>query len=210
MKISNRVDRLSGTTAAVLTLIMQFSTLVINLIATSAMGGTGAMITIVMNAVTLVVLCIALFRRKKDTVSAVLFLVAALPGAVGLVSHVINLVTGASNSGQVAAWIVSNLVSIAFYVLVALECFSPGMLSGSSARKLLVILPIVRIFLSAFATYGPQLANAVEWGNITAILGQFLAIYIYFGMDSWAIFIGMAYAKPICEAQPDCVVPPAQ
>ena len=51
MNITNRVDRLSGTTAAVLTLIMQFSTLVINLIATSAMGGTGAVLSIGMNVV---------------------------------------------------------------------------------------------------------------------------------------------------------------
>ena len=203
MRISNRTDPVTTTTATVLTLVLRILSLIITFV--SVISGAGASFipsllkSNLMNIAVLVFLTLALVRKRKDPLAAVFFLLSALPAAAALITHIQNLANPYSSKVLVIAWILCILVDISFYVLLAVECFGPGKISGTGSRSLLILLPIASILLSAGASYGLSIADAVSWGDFAMIFTILISVTVNVVMQCWMIFVGIAFSIPVYD-----------
>lgn len=225
MKISNRIHKGMAVTAAIIMLVVLtfgiFSN-VITMVTTSKMSGiasgTATVVNLVINAIVEILVIIALFRGKKDITAAIFFLVITLAMVItGVISGITNIIAllgiallrmntndpvlKCMITGSLIA-LVANLAAVGFRVLLALECFKPGKISGCGAKALLIILPIVNILLVVASSIAQQSYLMEDFGfarflmiaGLPAVLTAVFSIY-------W-ILVGAAFAKPVYEKAP--------
>lgn len=222
MKISNRVHKGTAITAAIIMLVVLvfgiFSnviTMVMNQNLHDIAPATTMVVNLVINSIVEILVIIALFRGKKDITAAIFFLVITLAmvitGVIGRITNIIALfrIGDIGNDSMVKCMItgglialVANLAAVGFRVLLALECFKPGKISGCGAKTLLIILPIVNILLVAVSSIAQQSYMMEIYGTaryfavvgLPAVLAAVFSIY-------W-ILVGAAFAKPVYEQLP--------
>ena len=203
MRISNRTDPVATTTATVLTLVLRILSLIVTFVSVISNAGASLLPSLLssnlLTIAILVFLVIALVRKRKDPLAAVFFLLSALPAATAIIRHIQNLANPYSYKIQVIIWILCNLATIAFYVLLAVECFAPGKISGTGSRSLLILLPIVSILLSAAGNYALSIADALSWGDFPMIFSMLTAATFSIVMQCWMIFVGIAFSIPVYE-----------
>lgn len=225
MKLSNKIHRVTSILTAVIMLVILVISAIRN-VATlfgnpSAASNPTYVITtvvdLVINTLTNILIVVALFRGKKDTVSGVLFILTALVLAwTGVISGIISLfsyismgVAGVLPDNYIACAVVASiigviaaLIRVVFRVAIALECFTPGKLSGNKKKSILIILPIVNLILAAIATVVWQFYMVSEYD-----IGTFLAVALLPAVlgavsSAWTVLLGLSMSIPVWEVDP--------
>ena len=222
MKISNRVHKGTAITAAIIMLVTLVSGIFTNVI-TMVMNqnlhdiapATTMIVNLVINSIVEILVIVALFRGKKDIMAAIFFLVITLAmvitGVIGRITNIITLlrIGDIGNDSMVKRMItggmialVANLAAVGFRVLLALECFKPGKISGCGAKALLIILPLVNILLVAASSIAQQgyMMERYGFAEFFLIAGLPAVLAAVFSIG-W-ILAGAAFAKPVYEQLP--------
>ena len=189
----------------------------------SAASNPTYVITTVVNLVpstlTNILIVVALFRGKKDTVSGVLFILTALVLAwTGVISRIRTLfsilsidVAGVSLADNyIACTVVASiiigaiaaLIGVVFHVAIALECFTPGKLSGNKKKSILIILPIVNLILSAITTVLRQFYMVSEYDIGTFLAAALLPAVLGAVFSVWTVLLGLSMSIPVWEVDP--------
>jgi hypothetical protein len=168
-------------------------------------------VNLIINTISSVLLIVALFRGKKDSLAGIFFIVTALPivfsSLVGNITSVFAyLAMRGYNEGMVTCALAAtaiiffaNLFSIAFRVLLAIECFKPGKISGSKTKNLLLILPIVNILLTVVSTMVRQLYLASDYGFGSYLSIALLPAVLTAVMSIGTVILGLAFSIPVYE-----------
>lgn len=226
MKLSNKIHRVTSILTAVIMLVLLAISVITNVV--TLLGNPGAtsnptyvittVVNLAVNALANILIVVALFRGKKDTVSGVLFILTALvlawtgviSGIVSLFSNISMALAGVSlpnyyiASAVVATIIavIAALIGIAFRVAIALECFTPGKLSGNKKKSILIILPIVNLVLSAIATVVRQLYVVSDYGIGTVLAVTLLPAVFGAVFSAWTVLLGLSISIPVWEVDP--------
>lgn len=222
MRISNKIH--SGTAVAaavimVITAIMTVGTNVLTLIANSRYYQSSQMISslvrLVVTTITCILMAVVLFRRKKDTVGGVIFAITAVPiiitGVFGKITGIFSYLqmAGFMESGMLICFIaaslinlIGNVASAAFRILVAMECFKPGNISGGKMKSFLIILPIVSIVLMMFATMVQNLYMVGDYGFGEYLLTMLPGTVLSALFSVVYVVIGLAFSTPVYEQNP--------
>lgn len=226
MKLSNKIHPVTSILTAVIMLVVLVISAITNV--ASLLGNPGAdsnpsyVITTVVNLVvytlTSILIVVALFRGKKDTVSGVLFILTALVLAwTGVISGIISLFSNISMGvagvslpdNYLACAVVASiigvivaLIGVVFRVAIALECFTPGKLSGNKKKSILIILPIVNLILSAIATVVRQIYMVSEYDIGTFLAVALLPAVLGAVFSAWTVLLGLSISIPVWEVDP--------
>ena len=219
MIVTKKVHRGASVIAAIVMLLMALISVAssaISMITGSASASAvvfNLIIPLIFNTLTI----IALFRGKKDTVAAVFFLIMAaytlfrnVFGNIGSIISNLFLTAGSSTFDMMAPYsifsgliyLVSNLALLAFYVLLALECLKPGMVSGGKLKAMLLVLPICNIALSALAFTVMQLGYIQLGYSVVAIITSAVATVV-FGIGT--VLLGLAFSIPVYEKKQEII-----
>ena len=219
MIISNKLHRGTSIAAAVvllLTLIFSTGVNAITVIQSLIRSGspTGSYLSsLAFTAILTLLPIIALFRGKKDVVAAVFFLITAaiilfrsvLGNITSIISY-IKILFDSYLSTEVAIfgilsgliYLVANLINMAFRGLLALECLTPGKISGSKMKALLLVLPIANIALVALGSIARQLFM-IEYGFGDFFLSVLVPAVLSAVLSVGIILLGLAFSIPVCE-----------
>lgn len=219
MKISGKIHRGASIAAAVIMLILLLVGTGTNIISTVSLSKYYETIQLLKTVLRLVVSTIAslmmivvLFRGKKDTVAGVLLILTVVPILVtGVIAGASRVVTylGMMRSmakGMVICMIsasviqiVANLVGVGFRILLAAECFKPGMIAGRKSKSIFVILPIINILMIAVSNMVQQLYMIADYGFVqylgAAVLPAAMTTFLSIGM----VIMGIAFSIPVYE-----------
>ena len=226
MKLSNKIHRVTSILTAVIMLVILAISTITNVATlfgnpSAASNPTRVMTTVVnlvINTITSILIVVALFRGKKDTVSGVLFILTALVLAwTGVIRGIRSLFTNISMgvagvslpdhfiACAVAASIISviaALIGVVFRGAIALECFTPGKLSGNKKKSILIILPIVNLILTAIATLVRQFYMVLEFGIGTFLAAALLPAVLGVVFSAWTVLLGLSMSIPVWEVDP--------
>lgn len=215
MRIANKTHRTASIAAAVIMLIVLLLGTASNVFTLISFPSTAqnlmTVVNLVIRTLTNILLIVALFRGKKDILAGIFMIVAALPVITGIISGVFSIISSFAvyNSMMrgiagcmIAAnmiRILANLLNVVFYVLLAVECFAPGQISGSKLRASFLILPCMNILLIAVATMVQQLYVLVDYD-----FGYYLSVALVPAVISavlsvGTIIMGIAFSIPVYE-----------
>lgn len=216
MKITNKLHRGAAIAAGVLLLIaMAISiisavTTLVNLLKYSSEGSyiVTSMLNSAMAIVILLLTAVMMLRCKKDTAAGVVFILIALYTLIrsvgGSVSSIFTFLKMGVGDGAFTGYLVlnllANLVNFLFYILVALECFKPGCLSGSGAKIILILAPILKLLLSIVAYLCNLLASSQTLSDTLIVFMTVSISMILTGLGP--IVAGIAFSIPVKEAVP--------
>lgn len=226
MKITNKLHRGTAITAGVIFLIaLIFS--VISAVSTlitfiSHDMDTATILTTaastLLNAVSVLLMAVVMLRGKKDTAAGVVFILLTL---YVLLANVFNVVTqflaysavSSLFNGYIAAYLLlsllAGLANVALRVLICVECFKPGKLSGSGAKVILVVTPVLALVLSVLA-YLPYAINYTTGQDISQLIIMFLSLALGTVIGGIApIIMGISFSIPVKEAAPAWSAPEA-
>jgi hypothetical protein len=219
MRITNKLNRPTSIVAAIfllLVLLLSTMAIVITQIRAGAQGNVSAVAESVfwngLNFIVTLLVIIALFRGKKDIFSAVVFILAALQPTA-------QLLVGFSRAENMEYWselaklsqycnYFAHLTNLAFRILVVVECFKPGALSGGMRRLLLIFLPIIWLLVSNFAVGLQNLSYAFS-DPTEAALAIFPVVFISVLLSMPWVVVGIAFSIPVREpVRPPVPQPP--
>ena len=157
MRISNKIHRSTSILAGIFTLLSLLVYLLATLInVISGIFLPASIPSMLREMLVMVLLIIVMFRGKKDPaagVMALIMLVAAT--AYDVITYGMQLIRSELFLAYFnSLWLVSRVLALVsavvyagFYLLLVLECFNPGKISGSGMKVLLAILPVVGVLL---------------------------------------------------------------
>lgn len=222
MTISNKIHRGTATAAgvflvivAILGVISQVFSLISNSIHYDSSYIITTIVNLVINTASNILLAVMLFRGKKDSAAGVVFILTALPIAVrGILGGSSVLFTYLAMQGSMnedvftsmivanAIRLVSNILSVLFRILLAMECFKPGNICGGKMKFLLVVLPILVILTSAASIMAQSLYVLTSYD-----IGQYLVVTLPVAVitavtNLGLVLMGLALATPVYESAP--------
>ena len=220
MMLTRKIPRtLSLITAILWLLIFLIGTItsVSNWISAIHNGATIAAVSIVsyfIGSLATVFSIVVLFRGKKDKLAGVLLILGAVIscGFASLVScftGILSTIRFIGTMGDAAGALIGNyvfnllssLVTGAFYVLLAIECFKPGAFSASKAKSLFIVAPIVITVLSLCGSVSMQMMNVGAGANLMiGVIVSTLVSELFAAAPM--LLMGIAFAKPVYEQDP--------
>lgn len=209
MKISNKMSRGVGIAAGVIMLLLMVFSSITSVI--SLFTGylpteyiVTSIVTLILNDIILTLMAIMLIRGKKDVLAGVMFILAAVYMLISSFRGVIvSLDSGYIPDSVVASIIiasVADLAGVAFRILIAVECFKPGAVSGSGAKILMILLPILTAVIAAVST----IVNALGFGYDTALIVTNIIVAVVSSVVSLIpqFLMALAVSIPVREAVP--------
>ena len=223
MPITNRIHRDSAVAAGIFMLLLTVLSIGLDIYSASLFhNSTTSTLTIIGVVITAIIngmLAFVLFRGKKDPLAGALALVSMLtlmaPTLVrwlmlGQTPLVLEYFVSDFASEGLGYYVAADLIGLAaglfgafFRILLAVECFKPGCVSGKKARSLLVFLPVVSIFLAAVATMVENLYPVRGSGFGVYVTSVFLPALILVIVDLAYVLMGLAFSIPVYEQNPD-------
>ena len=157
MRISNKIHRSTSILAGIFTLLSLLIYLLATLVnAISGMFLPTSILPTLREILVMVLLIIVMFRGKKDPAAGVMALIMLLAAtAYDVITYGMQLLRSEYFLEYFnSLWLVSRVLALVsavvyavFYLLIALECFNPGKISGTGMKALLVVLPVVGVLL---------------------------------------------------------------
>ena len=206
MKITNKIHRVTSIIAAVLLILSVVSSLlgtVRNLenYISNAASMLALVFSLVGNAFS-VMFAVILLRGKKDMVSGILVVLSALYAFLGVFSFGASLLANAAYGGNTAYFACSFLVQLltaAFRICIAIECFAYGTFSKNASRVILIILPILNVVLNIVSNYSLA-AGYLQDGDFSAVLITFLSFAFSAILGNVpAVLMGISFSIPVKE-----------
>lgn len=214
MRISNKIHRGASMVAAIVMLILLLISTVFSMISLLSLrlyapeAFISNLVNLLLGLVCTIFLIIPLFLGKKDVLAAIFVLVPVLHTAVTLIRNLISFfslfrATLSSQTACIAAsqmiYFVSNVALAAFYLLIVMECFKPGKISGSRAKSFLVVLPIVQILLVFFGNIVQSLYQISDFNFMGSLVSVVLSAFIAAIFSAPRVIMGIAYSIPVKE-----------
>ena len=213
MKVSRKLHKGAAVAAAILALVFfllgvitSMRVMIMNFRTGNPQLIMSTLLPQIVNLIVVIITAVALLRGRKDVLGGILFLVCALVELIrnfrtartifSMVRMSMDPVLGRILGNSVVN-VIATLVLIVFYLLIALECFKPGAISGGGAKVMLFILPVVAALLIMIGTLILQ-GEVMQIGGPAMLmtLSTMLAMVVKLIP---LLLTGVAFAIPVYE-----------
>lgn len=214
--ISNKMHRATSIVAAILLLVSIVFSLVnlvnsvTNALADDMLGVMlPSMIVTVLTMIANAAILVVLLRGKKDVLAGIMFILSALVLLItGVAMQMITLVSmtavysynpdiGQSMLTGSAIRIVTALIGIVFRIMIAVECFKPGKISGGKSKAILIILPIVITVLYMATSVVQQFYMLGDFGSVVFLTSVVLPAVLGMFDNLWLVLTGICVSIPV-------------
>ena len=222
MPISNKFHRISSLVGGFITIGTVVFSVFLNVFLqiVSKINGTVSSpitVTFIITQLSLIVVAVALLLGKKNVVTGILLLVsAALELVFSGVNHISNFLQLIRLSGDLpqiiliraALFSFASLFIVLWRILIAVECFKAGAISGNACRFVLILVPIVSMILQVAGTIILSMLPMETSNSATALAMMIPSAIGAFIPHLGPIIACISASIPVREAPPVYYYPP--